>query len=134
MKLSHGAGFAALFALFVVTGYVAPWWAVALPAFAYGLMFTSGKSWRIHGAIALTAAGAWCLPALIQDAAVGWRISGRIAGVMGLPSTVISGVFAYLLTVCLGALIAILGSSTGTHLRAALQPLMTKRSASKPAD
>lgn len=133
MKVSRWGEFAALFALFVVAGYMAPWWAVAAPAFAYGFLRLKGEGWRMYVILALVAALAWLLPALLQDGAVGWRISGRIAGVIGLHSEIFGGIFAYLLTISLAALMTILGSSAGSALREVLQPLL-KRSANKPAD
>lgn len=130
MKLSLGARSAILFALFIIVGYVGPWWAVAAPALIVGLIPSERKGWRFYVVVGLLAGAAWITPALIQDLSVGGRISARIAGVIGLPG----GIFAYAITACLGALTATLGSSIGASLFEVLQPLLKQRSADKPKD
>jgi hypothetical protein len=101
-------------AIFLCGWWGAPWWALALPAFGAGFYFTApGRGFCQAFAIAFAV---WALAALAQDLHSGFRLSGRIAGIFGLPL----GLIAYAATGVIAGLVAGLAAWCGQNLRAIL--------------
>lgn len=97
-----------LLLLMMICGYITPWWTTAIPAATYGVF--RGQNAKAGITVVTAAILAWVLPAFAQDAAVGFRISLRIAGVAHSPARFI----AYALTGLIGAMIAYLGWTIGS--------------------
>ena len=73
-----------------------PWWAIAIPGIATG--FFQRSSLRAFIDAFIVAFSVWMIMALVQDSAMGFRISTRIAGVFRLPfcffAVIITGLVA----------------------------------------
>jgi hypothetical protein len=135
----------AFFALTIALGYLGPWWLIIAPGFVYGY-WRSRRPGLLH-TVAIASSCGWIVPAFIQDASVGFRISMRIGGVANLASLsptfatspnfahLVSRLLAYAITGLIAALLATLAATVGSSLCAAVRRYAAARSsaASKPA-
>ncbi len=101
-----------LVALDIALGFRAPWWTFAVPAFFVGWLIP-GKMVRVA---ALAAAIAWMSIAISHDLPTGFRLSMRIAGVVGLKGFL----FSYVILALIAGAIAGLAAFAGSSLRAGL--------------
>jgi hypothetical protein len=116
MKISRQTeiivSFLILFALDFYLGAIAPWWTPLLPAFIAGWLLRS----CVLKVAPLAALATWLFKALIYDVPTGFRLSNRIAGVMGINSSAVAYVAMGLL-ISLGVCLSVVA---GRSLRAAL--------------
>lgn len=108
-------------ALYVFCGFVGSWSWVLVPAFLIG--FLRSKCPRIHLWNSSAATCAWLGTAFVQDASSRFRISMRIAGVMGLNL----GLYSYLITGLIAALLSYFASAAGSNLALILQQYWLNR-------
>jgi hypothetical protein len=116
MKISRRTemivSFLTLFALDFYLGTIAPWWVLVIPAFMAG--------WLVRACVLrvapLAALCAWLVKALSHDVPTGFRLSNRIAGVMGINASIV----AYLVMGALVAFAVFFSVLSGKSLRAAL--------------
>jgi hypothetical protein len=99
-------------ALFLLCGWLLPWWGLALIAFFLGIAF-NGKARHV----ALAAAAAWTALAYIHDGQSHGIIARRMAGLFGLPSPYL----IFLLMAILGALTALFFFQAGAVIRGAVK-------------
>jgi hypothetical protein len=96
-------------AVFLVVGWLCPWWALAVAALILGLAFptASGRG------VALAAAVAWAALAYIKDGMSQGIISRRMSGLFSLPAAPL----IFLLMAVLGAITALLFYKAGSAIR-----------------
>lgn len=85
------SAFSVLAVLYLISGFMIPaWWSFLIAATAAGFLLAPRKNQSLF--VGTLAALMWVMVAFIEDAATGWRISSRLAGVASIPT----GVLLYL--------------------------------------
>lgn len=108
-------------ALYLVSGWILPWWSPAIVGLAAGFLYASKFRHPLYQA--LFAASAAFIPALIFDFEASGHISLTLGGLIGLQSHVLG----YLFSLCATGTLASLGSLSGTSLREALMHIRQRR-------
>jgi hypothetical protein len=90
--------------LFLLCGWLLPWWCLALMSFALGI-FLRGSAWKVGAAAAL----AWAGLAYILDGRSHGLISQRMSGLFGMPAPY----FIFVLMAAMGGITATLFFKAG---------------------
>jgi hypothetical protein len=109
--------FGILFLLFLVIGFVLPWWFITAVGFGAGIKRTGAKLNSFTEAF-LACAASWLLLAFYFDARSGFHLSPKIGGLMNLPWPVLPIFVVALLGGLISGLSALAGSSLVATLRA----------------
>jgi hypothetical protein len=96
-------------ALFLVAGWVLPWWALAVVALVLGFSFPQSRG----RSVALAAAIAWAALAFIKDGHSHGIISQRMSGLFSLPAAPVM----FVVMGVLGAVTAFLFFKAGSAIR-----------------
>lgn len=101
-------------------GLYAPWWALVGPSLLSGFL-TRMPSVRIS---MISSVFVWCAVGLYHDIPTGFRLSSRIAGILGLPWSIFAYIVVAIVAMALSGLAAQMGRSlailfSGRDLQAA---------------